>query len=170
MRTLVLNAGYEPMQLVSWQRALCLVFAAKAEIVAEYDKVVRTISTSFKLPSVVRLKRYVRVARRLGLVRCTRKNVFLRDRFRCQYCGAHCSAGHITIDHVVPRSKGGRTMWNNVVAACPACNRKKGDRDLKESGMRLVHHPRRPTWSEIMGSGDTEPYVSDWLPFLESTA
>jgi 5-methylcytosine-specific restriction endonuclease McrA len=167
MRTLVLNAGYEPMQLISWQRALCLVIAAKAEIVAEYDKVVRTISTQFKLPSVVRLKGYVKIARRFGIVRCTRRNVFLRDRYRCQYCGAHCSENHITIDHVVPRAKGGRTTWNNVVAACPVCNRKKGHADLKASGLRLLKAPRRPAWNELMGSEDVEPMAGDWLPYLD---
>ena len=109
MRTLVLNAGYEPMQLISWQRALCLVMADKAEVIAQYDSVVRSVSKAIPLPSVVRLVRYVQVVSRFGFVRCTRKNVLLRDRYQCQYCGVKCRHGAISIDHVMPRSRGGKT-------------------------------------------------------------
>lgn len=169
MRTLVLNSGYEPMQLISWQRALCLVLAQKAEIVAEYSQVVRSVSRSVALPSVVRLLRYVRVVSRFGFVRCTRKNVLLRDGYQCQYCGVRCRPGAITIDHVVPRMRGGKTIWTNVVAACHTCNRKKGSRSLDDTGMVLLKPPRRPAWRELIDD-DNRDAASDWLPYLNLTA
>ena len=146
MRTLVLNAGYEPMQLISWQRALCLVLSNKAEVVAQYDQVVRSVSTVLPLPSVVRLVDYVQVVSRFGLVRCNRKNILLRDRHQCQYCGVLCRHSDISIDHIIPRSLGGKTSWTNVVAACHGCNRRKGALLLEDTGMRLLRVPRRPTW------------------------
>lgn len=156
------------MQLISWQRALCLVLQAKAEVIAEYDAVVRSVTTQLKLPSVVRLFRYARVAVRFGVVRCTRKNVLLRDQYQCQYCGVKCRPGVITIDHVVPRSRGGKTTWTNVVAACHNCNRKKGNRSLEKSGMKLARAPQRPSWKELTFelTGDG---TEDWLPYLDST-
>lgn len=169
MRTLVLNAGYEPMQLITWQRALCLVMIGKAEIVAEYNKMVRTVREQYAMPSVVRLTRYVRVVKRLGLVRCTRKNILIRDNYQCQYCGVTCHPSTITIDHVIPKCRGGRTQWNNVVAACAACNRRKGDRPLTDSGLNLLKPPARPTWQEMMRAFD-EPFLHDWLPFLNESA
>lgn len=164
MRTLVLNAGYEPMQLINWERAICLVMIGKAEIIAEYNRVIRTVSREYSLPSVVRLKRYVRMVKRLGMVRCTRKNILLRDNHQCQYCGVTCHPAAITIDHVIPKCKGGRTTWNNVVAACANCNRRKGDRPLSECGMSLLKTPARPTWHEIMR--EDEPFQDEWLAYM----
>jgi len=166
MRTLVLNAGYEPMQLVSWQRALCLVLSQKADIVAEYDRTIRSVTKSFSLPSVVRLKRYVHIVRNFGLVRCTRKNILLRDRCECQYCGVQLSVNSATIDHVIPRSKGGGTTWNNVVVACHPCNRKKGNRSLDRINMRLRSKPQRPSWKELMGQS-VEDSLYEWLPYID---
>jgi len=165
MRTLVLNAGYEPVQLISWQKALCLVISCKAEVVAEYGQLIRTVSSAFAMPSVVRLKRYVRTVRHFTLARCTRRNVLLRDRYQCQYCGVVCRPGTITIDHILPRCRGGRTVWDNVVAACHTCNRRKGDLSLADSGLRLRTNPRRPNWRELLEESQTDT-VSDWLPFL----
>lgn len=167
MRTLILNAGYEPLQLVSWQKAICLVLTSKAEVIAEYGQVVRTISTIYPLPSVVRLKRYARVVRRLSLARCTRKNVFLRDKFQCQYCGANCRIGSITIDHVIPKCRGGSTSWENVVAACQDCNRRKGNRSPDSVGLKLRRKPSRPGWRDLLE--DThQDVVMDWLPYLDT--
>lgn len=168
MRTLILNAGYEPMQLVNWQRALCLVLIGKAEIIAEYNRLVRTVSSAFPLPSVVRLVRYVRMVKRIGMVRCTRRNILLRDNYQCQYCGVHCHPNSVTIDHVIPRSKGGKTQWNNVVAACASCNRKKGSRSLEDAGMNLLNKPKRPSWQDIIR--EDGPYLEEWLPYLGSSA
>lgn len=165
MRTLVLNAGFEPVQLISWQRAICLVFQAKAEIVSQYETVVRTVSQSFQMPSVVRLLRYVRVASKLGVVRCTRRNVLLRDRYQCQYCGVRCRVQAITIDHVLPRSKGGKTSWTNVVAACHTCNRRKANRTPERAGMKLMREPRRPGWRDLI-EDPTSSLDRGWLPWL----
>lgn len=165
MRTLVLNAGYEPMQLISWQRALCLVLASKAELVAEYGETVRSVSECFPLPSVVRLKRYVGYVRQFGLLKCTRKNIFLRDRFQCQYCGVRCASASATIDHVIPRCRGGRTVWDNVVTCCHTCNRKKGDKTPEQMSMRLMRPPKRPHWTEIVADQE-DPYHKTWLPYL----
>lgn len=166
MRTLVLNAGYEPMLLVNWQRAICLVLSEKAEIVAEYNKAVRTVSDKFQLPSVVRLTRYVRVVKRFGVARCTRKNIMLRDHFECQYCGVRCSKASASVDHIKPRSKGGKTVWNNVVVACHACNRKKASHSVQEIGFTLRSVPKTPTWRELIGEKDAYLEVA-WLPYID---
>ena len=173
MRTLVLNAGYEPLQLISWERALCLVFAEKAEIVAHYSAVARSVSRVIKLPSVVRLVSYVQRASRFAFVRCSRRNVLLRDRYQCQYCGIACRPGAISIDHVTARSRGGKTTWTNVVAACHACNRRKGSRTPEEAGMLLMRPPRRPAFSELWTEATTglsQAERHDWLPYLKSSA
>jgi 5-methylcytosine-specific restriction endonuclease McrA len=153
------------MQLISWQRALCLVISQKAEIVAQYEQVVRSVSQTVQLPSVVRLVRYVQVVSRFGFVRCTRKNVLLRDRYQCQYCGVKCRHGAISIDHVFPRSRGGKTSWTNVVAACHTCNRKKASMTPEEAKMPLMRAPRRPSWKDLI-EDHRDGGGSDWLPYL----
>jgi 5-methylcytosine-specific restriction endonuclease McrA len=168
MRTLILNAGYEPMQLVSWQRAICLVMSDKAEIVAEYGRSIRTVAKLFPMPSVVRLKTYLRTNRQFAIIRCSRKNIILRDGSRCQYCGVVCKTGKITIDHVIPRAKGGRTSWENVVAACQSCNHRKGDRLAEHTGMVLLRKPRRPVWHDLLDYTDQQA-TSAWMPFLGKT-
>lgn len=165
MRTLVLNSGYEPLHLVSWQKALCLVLIGKADIVSEHNEVVRTVTKQFRRPSIVKLKKYIRFAARLGFVRCTRKNILLRDEFVCQYCSVKCNHKTATVDHVIPRAKGGQTVWDNVVAACAKCNRKKGCQDLSATSMNLIRKPKRPSWSDMV-RGSREPIHKDWLPFL----
>lgn len=169
MRTLVLNAGFEPMQLVSWQKALCLVLANKAEVIVHSETVVRSVKVTMKLPSVVRLVRYVQAVGKLGMIRCSRKNVLLRDRYQCQYCGVICRPQAATIDHIVPRSRGGKTTWTNVVTACGTCNRHKGSRSLDSAGLKLLRMPRRPTWHDLAEQLRLDPAFS-WLPFLDRLA
>lgn len=164
-RTLVLNAAYEPIHLVSWEKAMCLVFTAKAEIVAEYDHMIRSVSQIFRMPSVVRLKKYVRTFKRTMNARCTRRNILMRDRYSCQYCGLRCSPTTITIDHVMPRSRGGRTTWENVVAACHPCNRRKADHTPEEANMHLAKKPRRPTWVDLLEESHRS-LLEAWIPFL----
>jgi 5-methylcytosine-specific restriction endonuclease McrA len=165
---LVLNAdfrplSYYPLSLWSWQDAIKAVFLDRVNIVSEYDTEVRSPCFKMKLPSVVSLREYIQPARYPAF---TRFNVFLRDRFQCQYCGA----GHdLTFDHVVPRSRGGRTTWENVVAACAPCNLKKGNRLPREIDMVPTHMPYRPTVHDLHNNGRAFPpnYLHEsWMDYL----
>ncbi len=168
---LVLNAdfrplSYFPLSLWSWQDSIKAVFLDRVNIVSEYDSVVRSPSTEIRLPSVISLKEYVNLDRRPAF---TRFNVFLRDSFLCQYCEHEFRAEDLTFDHVVPRSRGGRTTWNNVVTACQSCNLHKGNRSLAESGMTLRHQPYRPTTYELQKNGRAFPpnfLHESWRDFL----
>lgn len=145
MDTLVLSAAFEPMAQVSWERAMTLWVAGRVEVVEEYDdRVVRTVRVEFQMPSVVRHFTALR-SRKQG-VKFSRGNVFLRDKGRCQYCGKRTPRHEATYDHVIPRSKGGRTTWENIVIACVPCNRHKADRTPKQARMRLRQRPVKPSW------------------------
>jgi 5-methylcytosine-specific restriction endonuclease McrA len=159
-RALVLNATYEPLAIVPSRRAIVLVLSEKAEMVRETDDLCHSQRLTVPVPSVVRLRRFVRVPyhRRLAV---SRRAVMARDDSACQYCGHTADS----IDHVVPRSRGGTHVWENVVAACRGCNLRKRDRLVTEAGMRLRRPPRAPlgaTWL-ILAAG-TVP--GDWVPFL----
>jgi len=165
---LVLNADYRPLSyyplsLWPWQDAVKAVFLDRVAIVAEYDAVVRSQRAEVRIPSVVVLKDYVRPVKTVAF---TRFNLFLRDEFRCQYCG---SPHDLTFDHVVPRVRGGRTTWENVVAACSPCNLRKGSRSLKASGLRLAVPPRQPSAEEMHNRGRRFPpnhLHESWLDYL----
>ncbi|MGR3436643.1 MAG: HNH endonuclease [Shimia sp.] len=165
---LVLNADYRPLSyyplsLWPWQEAVKAAWLDRVDIVAEYDDVVRSPSTRIRIPSVVVLKDYVKPQKRVAF---TRFNLFLRDAFSCQYCGAK---GDLTFDHVVPRAKGGVTSWENVVAACSSCNLKKGSRSLRASGLSLRKPPRQPAAEELRNLGRKFPpnhLHESWMDFL----
>lgn len=148
-QTLVLNASYEPVSIVHWQRAMTLFFKGAAEIVAEHDIEKRAVTFTFKLPAVVRLLRYVRSRGARQQVPFSRANIFRRDDYRCQYCGDAFASEDLTFDHVLPASRGGRKDWANIVTACVPCNRQKDDRTPEEAGMHLRRVPRVPTPSPI---------------------
>jgi 5-methylcytosine-specific restriction endonuclease McrA len=168
---LVLNAdfrplSYFPLSLWSWQDAVKAVFLERVNIVSEYDRKVRSPSREIRLPSVISLKEYVPAARKVPF---TRFNVFLRDRFTCQYCGEPFVTNVLTFDHIVPRSRGGRTTWENVVTACEACNLTKGSKLPRESGMFPRNPPRRPTPFQLQDAGRAFPpnYLHEsWRDFL----
>lgn len=143
-RTLVLSRGYEPIQIVSWQRAITLMALAKVDVVAEYDAVVRAVSLVIKVPAVIRHRAAHR--RHATPVKFSRANIYARDNYRCQYCNKKCSIDELTYDHVVPRSQGGRTTWDNIVSCCYACNREKANRTPAAAGLVLRTTPSRPTW------------------------
>lgn len=165
---LVLNADYRPLSyyplsLWTWQEAVKAAWLDRVAIVAEYDEVVRSPSTEIRIPSVVVLKDFVQPQKRVAF---TRFNLFLRDEFRCQYCG---SKGDLTFDHVVPRAAGGITSWENVVAACSRCNLKKGSKPLHKTGMSLRKPPRQPSSGELRNVGRKFPpgYLHEsWMDFL----
>ena len=149
---LVLNADYRPLSyyplsLWSWQDSIKSVFLDRVITVSNYDRVVRSPSFSLKLPSVLALKSYVKSYSNPNF---TRFNVFLRDKFTCQYCG---SKNELTFDHLLPRSKGGITDWGNVVTACSNCNVKKGGRLLQKSGMTLFQKPYQPSTEDLHKNG-----------------
>ncbi len=131
-RVLVLNASYEPLQLVSIRRAVVLLLQEKAELVEAAEQRLRAQGFSLEVPIVIRLVRYIRIPRRMRLP-CSRRGVLARDRETCQYCGVQPGRLHLTVDHVVPRSQGGLTTWDNVVAACRECNHRKGGRTPEEA-------------------------------------
>lgn len=166
--TLVLNADYRPLSyyplsLWAWQDAIKAVFLDRVNIVSEYDTEVRSQRLKMKLPSVVSLKSYIRPARFPAF---TRFNVFLRDRFECQYCG---DADDLTFDHLVPRSRGGLTTWDNVITACSTCNLRKGNKSCRAAEMHPRQLPYRPTVHDLHNNGRLFPpnYLHEsWMDFL----
>jgi len=138
---LVLNASYEPLNVCTVRRAHVLVYKGKAEVIEHLDQPLRSATGSFIRPHVIRLVTYVRVPRAIQR-KISRRALFARDGWRCVYCGT--SGGRLTLDHVVPRSKGGESIWENVVTACAPCNLRKGDRSLEQVGMELRTPPRPP--------------------------
>ncbi len=168
---LVLNAdfrplSYFPLSLWSWQDAVKAVFLDRVNIISTYDRVVRSPTAEIQLPSVISLKEYIPSARRPAF---TRFNVFLRDRFACQYCGRHFPTQELTFDHVIPRSRGGRTTWDNVVTSCSACNLMKGNRLPHVCGMIPLNPPLQPTAYELQENGRSFPpnfLHESWRDFL----
>lgn len=165
---LVLNAdfrplSYYPLSLWPWQEAVKAVYLDRVDILAEYDATVRSPTTEIRIPSVVVLREYVKPQKRVAF---TRFNLFLRDEFSCQYCGA---PGDLTFDHVIPRARGGVTSWENVVAACGKCNLKKGSQSLRQVGFSLRRPPRQPSAEELRNMGRRFPpnfLHASWVDFL----
>ncbi len=143
-QTLLLNASYEPLKVVHWQKAITLWCQGKVEVIAVHDREVHAVSISFKLPSVIRLLRFVRIKRRFDYVPFSRANIYARDSFACQYCRQVLPTSELTFDHVVPVAHGGRKDWENIVTCCVSCNRRKGGRTPAEAGMGLTRLPKRP--------------------------
>lgn len=160
MRTLLLNASYEPLCIIPVTRAVVLVMADKADVVSDSEAVLRSPSVSIAAPSVIRLRTYVKVPYRKSLP-LTKRNVLARDSHRCSYC---TSKGD-TVDHVIPRSRGGLNVWTNVVAACRRCNNRKDDRLLSEIGWKLKFEPKAPTgWSWVaVGFATVDPMWEPWV-------
>jgi 5-methylcytosine-specific restriction endonuclease McrA len=165
---LVLNADYRPLSyyplsLWTWQDAVKAKYLDRVDIVAEYDECVHSPTTTLRIPSVVVLKDYVKPQKKVAF---TRFNLFLRDEFQCQYCGAR---GDLTFDHVVPRASGGVTSWQNVVAACSPCNLRKGSKSLHQTGYKLRKTPRQPEAEALRNLGRKFPpgHLHDsWMDFL----
>jgi len=145
-KTLILNATYEPINIVSWCKAITLLYLGKVEVLEEYDKEVHSVSLSLKVPSVLKLIRHVFIKRRRNLVKFSRLNIFIRDKFTCQYCGGKFKTQELTFDHVIPLNRGGTSDWENIVTACRNCNNKKGGKTPKEADMNIIRSPRRPHW------------------------
>jgi 5-methylcytosine-specific restriction endonuclease McrA len=143
---LVLNASFEPLHIVTWQRAIQLLFQGKVEVVEESDQEVRTVRMTIRVPAVLRLLTYVPLTKKKQIVRFSRANVFLRDHGVCQYCGHQYAKNQLTLDHVIPIVQGGKKSWENIVTACKPCNQRKGGRTPNQAGMHLVRKAKRPNW------------------------
>lgn len=159
---LVLNQDYSPLTVCSVQRAFMLMFLNKAELLsASKGKKLRSISTTFPFPSVIKINRYINIPYK-GVV-MTRHNIFKRDEGKCQYCG---SSKKLTIDHVIPKSKGGKSTWKNLVTACHACNSKKGDSTLEQLSMKLEKSPTKPSYASFLRLSN-RAFKEDWARFLD---
>ena len=179
---LVLNSLYQAVQVTGIRRAFRLFYAGRARAVApdfvsydfdnwcdlparSGDPVIRTPSRAIRIPSVIQLVHYDRLPSRE--VRFTRRNIFYRDKNRCQYCGRVYPQREINLDHVVPLSRGGSSCWVNVVCACIRCNTRKGDRTPEEAGMRLVRRPRKPAGLPMLRATWLGPCPDEWKSFLD---
>ena len=165
-QVLVLNASYEPLNVCSVRRAHVLVWKGKAEIIESLPKGLRSATDTYVWPHVIRLVQYVRVPRAIQR-KISRRALFARDGWRCAYCGT--ASSRLTLDHVVPRSKGGESIWENVVAACAPCNHRKGDRTVEEARMELRVRPRPP--APVLFIHLAAPSVPDrWQQYLPGSA
>jgi 5-methylcytosine-specific restriction endonuclease McrA len=175
VETLVLSQGWEPVARVPWERAVVLLALGKVEVVEAYqERAVRSVTLQLAMPSVIR---YVRHARRTGrrgnapVVRFNRDNLWVRDGGRCQYCGVPLTRREATWEHVLPRARGGRACWENIVLACVPCNQRKGCRTPQEAGMRLLRAPVRPAallapLHVTVSSGEGGGVPASWRKFL----
>lgn len=158
---LILNQDYQPLSVCNVRRSLLLLFLEKAEMLHNRpDYKIRTVSSEFDFPSVIRLRKYTRIP--FKNIVLTRKNVMRRDGNRCQYCG---SSSDLTIDHVIPKSRNGKDTWDNLITACNKCNHKKGNKTPSEAGMNLKKEPNRP--NHIIFLRDYIGHIEDpWKPYL----
>ena len=159
---LVLNGNFEPINVCDIRRALNLVLCEKATLVANGRGWIHTSLKAFPLPSVIRLN--IMIHRPRYKIRPVRREIFRRDNYTCQYCGKHTS--HLTIDHIIPKHKGGQQTWENSVTACPGCNHRKGGRSLEEAGMHLLRIPKDPPDSAEYVFGHYLKDNSEWEPFI----
>ena len=146
MDTLVLSSAYQPMAQVSWQKAISMWFAGRVEIVEVYeDREIKTVDEAIPVPSIVRfVGNVIKKFRYNRVIKFSRENVFIRDEGKCQYCNVELNLSNFTLDHIVPSSEGGKKVWNNIVACCRRCNQKKGNKSLKQAGMKLRRKPDVP--------------------------
>jgi 5-methylcytosine-specific restriction endonuclease McrA len=159
---LVLNANYEPIHVCNMRRAIGLIVTDKATMVSDGRGDIRTINNTFPCPSIIRLQKMVHRPR--PQIKLTRREIFRRDNYTCQYCGKHTL--DLTIDHVIPRHMNGPHNWQNVVTACSACNHRKGGRTLEETHMRLFHIPKEPPNNAYYIFSRNLPTYTDWEPYL----
>lgn len=168
-RTLLLTPWYFPVKILRWQDAVKMRYEGTVDVVAEYEEEIRSPSVTWKTPAVVRLRKMARSDKRA--VKFSRVNVYQRDGYRCQYCRKKFAARELSYDHVVPRSAGGRTDWNNIVSSCKVCNSRKGNRTCDESGMWPAVPPACPRSLPVSGPHiDVEKAPPEWIAFLPNVA
>ena len=161
-KVLVLNQSYQPLMVVGAKRAVCLVLSKRSECVDNYSEVIKSQSFSMNLPSIIRINRYVKYVR--NNIVLNRSNILKRDNFICQYCRK--SSQTMTIDHVIPKNKGGLDAWENLVAACAKCNTKKGDTILDRIDMKLIKKPKKPNYLFYFKQYINEDVEESWKQYL----
>ncbi|MBI1861232.1 MAG: HNH endonuclease [Deltaproteobacteria bacterium] len=165
--TLLLNAGFEPLRIVSWQRAFALIFQEKVEILEEYGFIVATVSRHYNIPAVIRLNRWVNLKRTSPIIRFSRANLYARDNYRCQYCHKYFPERELTLDHVLPVVRGGKKTWDNILTACIRCNQRKGHRTPEEAGLKPLNRPVAPRWLPgMVGSMRMRSAPEIWARYL----
>jgi 5-methylcytosine-specific restriction endonuclease McrA len=166
---LVLDVDYRPLRIEDWKRSFCDVLIGKQEVVVySRDRTIQGVSTTYPMPAVVRVLR--RFKRDRIRIKFSRLNIYARDGFRCAYCGDRYPTEELTFDHVLPRSRGGRTSWENIVTACVACNTDKADRTPSEAGMKLLHVPRKPHFlPAVMVKMDARKIPAEWAGYWSDT-
>jgi 5-methylcytosine-specific restriction endonuclease McrA len=160
-KVLILNQNFEPFSVCTTKRAVILLYLNKVQLVERYGEEVHSISMVLPSPSIVRLSIFVR--KPFKRVQLNRKNILKRDKNTCQYCGKNSQP--MTVDHIIPKSYGGKDTWENLVCACPSCNRKKGNLTLEQAGMKLLKKPNRPSHLFNLFNMIGEPPQS-WKPYL----
>jgi len=167
--TLLLSNAYEPVATISWQRAVTLLTLGKVEVLEEYeDRELRSRNWVIKMPAVARLVH--RFRRHKKRVKFSRTNILARDRWKCQYCSCELNTHDVTYDHVTPRSRGGKTCWENIVSCCADCNAKKDNRTPQEAGMKLCSKPYQPDWVPIFTVRTRGPVPDQWRSYLYWTS
>ena len=166
-RVLLLNSSYEAISLISQERAIVLWYSGKVTVVAERDITWRSVSIAIKVPSIVKLVNYVRgLSGRRNIVKMTRKNIMIRDNYTCQYCAKHYSPDKLNIDHIIPKSQGGKSEWPNLVTACIDCNSKKDCRTPKQAKMTLRKQPVKPNFLVFTIHRNVKNVPEDWRSYL----
>jgi 5-methylcytosine-specific restriction endonuclease McrA len=180
-RVLVLNKVYMPVQIISAKRAFCMLYRGVVKVVdreyqtfdfqswselavAAHHEHVGMVGKAIRVPRVILLQTYDRLPKRH--IRFSRYNIYARDKNTCQYCGKQFNKSDLNLDHVLPRSRGGQTTWENIVCCCISCNRKKGGDTPKEAAMKLIRQPVKPHWTECLNISLKHPRYHEWLPFL----
>lgn len=171
-KVLVLDSRFEPVKVVSMQVAFVLIYSDRAECVAESDRVIQGVAREWNVPWIIRLRGCRPRTRRLSGPRFSRQNIYLRDGFRCQYCHWTGSTTYLTLDHLLPSAKGGKTTWDNIVTACKSCNMKKGAKTIEELGLSLHRPPKKPDLHPSLlfpiRYGITSKNAPEiWLPYLD---
>ncbi len=159
-RVLVLNASYEYLNIAKWQRAIKLIFSDKAKVLEEGDRTINSQNLKMFVPSVIRMNYYVKKPEER--VPLSRSNIFARDFYCCQYCGKKFDQDSLTIDHIIPRSAGGKDSWDNVVSACKECNSKKANNFLNDIGMKVLKKPKKPKYAPKLNAYFRE----EWAKYL----
>jgi 5-methylcytosine-specific restriction endonuclease McrA len=163
---LLLNATYEPLQVVTWQRAMILWFQEKVDILESHTVYIRSVRQNYSAPAVLRLRYYIK-PRRYRRVRLCRENIFLRDSYQCQYCAQTFPYKDLTLDHVMPVSRGGPKSWQNLVTACHKCNHKKGSQTPEEAHMPLLNPPKPLKWTpQLDMKVKIQQTEEAWSPYL----